>query len=243
MILESPITIATWNILLDKRAPQYGRIDRIADTLSRMHTAHRLSAIALQEVQIKEQDNGARLASELEMKAVWSLHSRRNQGEHIGLIGAELHGFEEKDVGHNKIAVKAYLGDVAIVSTHLRKQPGKHFPRGIEQNEQIESLLEWVDDDGQLIVMGDFNCLNFHRPRRMLEDAGLHSAFEDVGRRRATVPTREFRHLMNEKDRRAQRIMGRWLNVDDIYLRNLHAIQTGYVEGASDHWLAWAEVV
>lgn len=238
------VTVATWNIFLNEAFPQSDRIDDIADTLVRLDSRLNLSAIALQEVMALGDDHhGDVIAGKLDMDGLWAAHSRKKLGEHIGLIGRNLQVVGEKDLGHNKKAVKAYLGDAAIVSVHLRKQRGKQLPRGPEQIEQTEELLDWVSGDEKAIIKGDLNCLPFHKPRKMIEDAGFHSAFSDVSiRRRATVPTPEFLGALSEKDRRAVRLIGRWLNVDDIYLRNLIATDAGYEKGNTDHYLAWARV-
>lgn len=238
------LSVATWNIFLDRRFSQPERIDGIVETLARLDNHLQLGAIALQEVQVSDTANHARhIADQLYMDGLWVPHSRNNLGEHVGLIGNDLYGADWIDLGHDKSAVKAYLGDVALVSMHLRKQPKKHFPRGPEQVEQVEILLDWVQDDEKAVIMGDWNCLPFHRPRRALEKARFHSVFADVpNRRRATVPTPEFIEALSDRDRRAVRLLGPLLNVDDIYVRGLTATAAGYAEGRSDHRLVWAKL-
>jgi len=237
-------SVATWNIFLDRRFPQSERIDDIIETLARLDNRCQLGAIALQEVQVSDTANHATyIADQLYMDGLWVPHSRQKLGEHVGLIGNDLHSADWIDLGHGKSAVKAYLGDVALVSMHLRKQPKKHFPRGPEQVEQVEKLLDWVQEDEKAVLMGDWNCLPFHRPRQMLEKAWFHSVFSDVpNRRRATVPTPEFIGALTDRDRRAVRLLGPLLNVDDIYVRGLTATAAGYGEGKSDHRLVWAKL-
>jgi len=238
------LSVATWNIFLDRRFSQPERIDDIVETLGRLDNRLQLGAIALQEVQASDAANHAtHIADQLYMDGLWVPHSRHNLGEHVGLIGYDMHNADWIDLGHGKSAVKAYLGDVALVSMHLRKQPKKHFPRGPEQVEQVEKLLDWVQYDEKAVIMGDWNCLPFHRPRRTLERANFHSVFADVpNRRRATVPTPEFIEALSDRDRRAVRLLGPLLNVDDIYVRGLTATAANYVEGRSDHRLVWAKL-
>lgn len=237
-------TVATWNIFLNQSFPQSERIDDITDKLVELDNRLNLSAVALQEVMILGDDHhGDLIAGKLGMNGRWVPHSRKKLGEHIGLIGHDLQGLDTKDLGHNKTAVKGYLGDTAVVGLHLRKQIGKQFPRGPEQVEQTEELLDWVSGDKKVILKGDFNCLPFNEPRKMIEDAGFHSATADLPiRRQATVPTPEFLNALSDKDRRAVRVFGRWLNVDDIYLRGLTAVDGGYEKGNADHYLMWTRV-
>ncbi len=239
------LTVATWNIFLNSSFPQTERIDDITDKLVELDGQHGLSAVALQEVMaLRGSHHGDMIATKLGMDGYWAAHSRKKLGEHIGVIGRDLSDMSAKPLGHNKTAVKVYLGDTAFVGLHLRKQTGRQFPRGSEQNEQTEELLEWVADDEKAILAGDFNCLPFHTPRKMIEAEGFHSAFKDIPLgRKATVPTPEFLHSLSNKDRRAVRVFGRWLNVDDIYLRNLTAVDGGYEVGKADHYLAWTRVV
>lgn len=238
------VTVATWNVFLNEAFPQVDRIGDITDKLVELDNRLNLSAIALQEMMVLGDDHhGNVIADKLRMEGLWVPHSRKKLGEHIGLIGHDLQDLDTKDLGYNKTAVKGYLGDTAVVSVHLRKQRGKQLPRGPEQVEQTEELLDWVADDEKALIKGDLNCLPFHKPRKMIEDAGFHSASDDLPiRRRATVPTPEFLGALSEKDRRAVRVIGRWLNVDDIYLRGLTAVDGGYEKGASDHYLVWARV-
>lgn len=238
------ITVATWNIFLNKSFPQPDRINAITDKLVDFDTQQNLSALALQEVMaIDDIHHGDIIKAKLGMDGLFEPHSRKKLGEHIGLVGNNLADIGTKDLGYNKVAIKAYLGDIALVSLHLRKQTGKQFPRGLEQVEQSEKLLEWVADDDKVIMMGDFNCLPFHRPRKMFETEGFHHAFGDTHtRRRYTVPTSDFLNTLSVSDQRAVKLFGRWLNVDDIYLRNLTAVDGGYDEGSSDHRMVWAKI-
>lgn len=237
-------TVATWNIFLNEAFPQSDRIDDIANKLVELDSRLDLSAVALQEVMVLgDEHHGDVIAGKLGMDGLWVPHSRIKLGENNGLIGHDLQGLTTKDLGHNKTAVKGYLGDTAIVGVHLRKQKGRQFPRGPEQVEQTEELLDWISGDEKAIIKGDLNCLPFHEPRKMIENAGFHSAMSDLPiRRRATVPTPEFLGALSDKDRRAVRVFGRWLNVDDIYLRGLTAVDGGYEKGNADHYLVWARV-
>lgn len=237
------ISVATWNIFLNRAFPQPDRIEAIADKLFELQSRLDLSGVALQEVMALDgTHHGRQLTNKLGMDGLWVPHSRKSLGEHIGLMGHGLQGLDKRDLGHKKTAVKGYLGDTAIVSVHLRKQTGRQFPRGSEQVEQTEEILDWLSDDEKAVVMGDFNCLPFHAPRKMIERAGFRGMTDDLPiNRRATVPTPEFLASLSDKDRRAVRIFGRWLNVDDIYSRGLTVVDGGYDKGDSDHYLVWGK--
>lgn len=235
-------TVASWNILLDKHYPQADRIDSLTDTINNLEAQRPISALGLLEVENKDGVHHGQYIANTQYGngGVWAAHSRKTLGEAIGIAGTDLTGAEVIDLGHKKKAVLAYLGDVAIVAVHLRRQP-KHIPPTPEQVEQMSVLLERLGNEEKAIIMGDFNCIRLQKPRRMLGAAGFVSAFPSLNPLiPRTVPMSGFKDILGTKRRLGTKLTGGGINVDDIYVKNLEVVDSGLVTGASDHALLWA---
>lgn len=236
------LTVAAWNILLDKRYPQQERVESMIMSLRQLDEQRRIGALGLLEVQRTEQsDTGEIIGQSLfDHPGTWKSHSRKRLNEHIGLVGPQIEDVEFIDLKHGKQAALTRLGGVAVVAVHLRRQP-QHIPPTPEQVNQTRALLERLDDEDEAVIMGDFNCLWFQRPRRMLEAQGFRSAFSELGLRRPkTLPMPGFGDVLTPKRRAALRMVGGGINLDDIYVKNLHVRDVGMGKGESDHAYVWA---
>jgi hypothetical protein len=238
------LTVAAWNILLDKRYPQQERVESMISSLRQLDEQRRIGALGLLEVQRSEQsDTGEMIGRALfDNSGIWKPHSRKRLNEHIGFVGPQIEDVEFIDLKHGKQAALTHLGGVAVVAVHLRRQP-QHIPPTPEQVNQTRVLLERLEDEDEAVVMGDFNCLWFQRPRRMLEAQGFKSAFSELGLRRPkTLPMPGFDGVLTPKRRAALRMVGGGINLDDIYVKNLHVRDVGTGKGKSDHAYVWATV-
>ena len=228
--------VAVWNIFLDKEYPQDERLDGIIDTLQ---VQGNFDAIGILEA---HGNNGERIAKEISgTPGLWLPHSRKN--EHIGIFGPNINSTEEIDIGHNRKAVVARLGDVAVVAVHLRRNK-RYIRRGSEQVEQTDALLDHLSDEEKVIIFGDFNSLALQKPRRMLKKANYTSAFPrfDFTKDRS-FPTKEFPEKLTDRERRILRLAGGAINIDDIYTKGLEVIDADSFVGPSDHPGLWAEYI
>lgn len=240
----SEITVASWNTLLDDAYPQSKRLKLITRTLKTIHESSQIDVLALQET---TSTHGDTISRELfNEPGFWQPHSRKRLGEHIGLAGSDLEDYDAINLGHGKYAIRASLGQTAVVSVHLKRLGlAQHIRDSSQQIEQMERLLEWLDDRDQAIVMGDMNCLTLQRPRRMLAEAGFRSVFD--GRnpfRPATHPARGFEAVLTPAKRRLMAPV-KGLHLDDIVVRwpdGCFEADTQVIEGASDHALVVATI-
>lgn len=235
--------VAVWNTFMDNGHPQYLRVDTLTDTL---RTQGDFDVVALLEVQKNEHGHtGEKIAQALtETPGIWYPHSRKKRGEHIGMFGAGVSSEEDAkkiDIGYNKLAVVARLGDVAIAGVHLRRQ----FPPAREQAEQIAKLLAELENEKKAIIMGDFNSLrlfNFLKTRRQVEAAGYESAFTQLDKPRVrSFPTDEFSKIHTLPQKIGLACLGGAINLDEIYTKGVTVVNTGSFEGGSDHRGVWVE--
>lgn len=241
---DAKFTVATWNILLDRThgdaiPPQSERLDSIIDTLASFDG--NLDAVVLQEVEESEIGQHGDIVTEKlgYGPARWQRHSRKN--EYIGMFGNAVSELEFCDLTYNKQAVIAKLGDVAVAGVHLKK-PKKPLDIA-ERMAQTRTLLERLEDSRQAVIMGDFNSSPLQLPRRLLIHHGYQSVFSLTRQPRpATVPTERYRHALSPMERRAVKLGGRLLAVDDIYVKNLEVLETGTLVGDSDHKLVYASL-
>ena len=229
-------TVAAWNILLDRThgdfvAPQCDRIAAQAKTLASIGRV--LDVVAISEAEKTPHAHNGELLAALAGYGPgdWRRHSRK--AEYIGMFGAQAGPIEHVDLGHKKTAVVTKIGAVSIAGVHLKFQL-----KGPERTEQIAVLLEYLAEEDQSVITGDFNCLPRQKPRRMLAQAGYISVFDALRQRKPrTVPTKAYRPMLTPL-----RKIGSWpgLNVDDIYVKNLAVHEAGSFIGASDHAGVWA---
>jgi len=229
--------LAVWNILLDLRYPQAKRLESLAETLQE---AGEFDMVGILEAQYQ---NGQHLARQLSgTEGVWYEHSRIKRSERIGVFGPDIHQIEPVELGYTKVAVVAKLGEVAVATVHLRRQPTR-FPPTPEQIEQITALLDYLSSEERAVIMGDFNSLWFQKTRRLIEAAGYESAFHKIGKRReGTMPANgNFSEMYSWREKLMLALAGGAINLDDIYTKGVNVLGAGYFDGLSDHKGVWME--
>lgn len=233
-------TIAGWNITLDERYPQNERIGSIIETLRRLNEDHPVDALGLMEV---EGQNGEVIGRRLfGNTGEWRLHSREDQGEHIGMVGLNLCSVTFEDLGHYKTAAFGYHDSTLIATVHLRKHK-KYFPPGPEQINQARALLEHFEDVEQGAIIIDPNCLRAMKPREMIKDAGFVSVYDALpGVARPKFPAPGFEALSTPLQKLALRAIGGGIWLDDICVKGLEVIDAGSEVGMADHPLVWTTV-
>ena len=234
------LTVVAWNILLDKTrtrqgiiTPQHQRINSLTATLVESGVAP--DVVAIMEAENAKGHGGERIARALGFEAgFWYEHNRKN--EHIGMFGDQVDTAESIELGYNKLAVMTMVGEVAVVGLHLKCE---HW--GPKRAEQLERVLAHLDGHESAIVMGDLNALPLEKAPRMLRKDGFESVYRQLGQKRPmTWPAPTYRDIMLTPWQ--QRLLPRGVNCDDIYIRNLTAVDAGSFMGDSDHAGVWATV-
>lgn len=133
-----------------------------------------------------------------------------------------------------RTAVVASFENIAIASVHLSWEIHKLKSRA----QQISELLRELPSASGVIVMGDFNCLPWQKPRQLLIDAGFSSVIAEIAPDRSTAPTAAYQKDVFWYFRLFAK---RGFSVDDIYYRGLELQSGGLFEGPSDHRGIWAE--
>ncbi|AHB42199.1 hypothetical protein RAAC3_TM7C00001G0341 [Candidatus Saccharibacteria bacterium RAAC3_TM7_1] len=233
------LSVASWNILLDGNYPQEERIDDIIGTLKEVHRIHALGALGIMEVQETLLGHSGQMIAQALFgnDGAWQLHSRKKRKEHIGLAGPEIEEVEFVELGHSKYAALTQAEGVTVATVHLRKK------RGQEQVEQMDALLERLEEESQVVLMGDFNGIKLQRPRQKIWRQNYRSVFTELSmKRQYTVPTPEFKGMLTRPERVGAFVLGGGVNVDDIYVRGVDVIGAGYFKGRSDHLGVWADL-
>lgn len=239
-------TVVAWNILLDRKhgdlvPPQDKRLDLQVSSLRDVPAA--LDVVAILEAEkTKTQHNGEVLAANLGFtESHWLPHSRKR--EYIGMFGKRVDEVEYLDMGHNKAAVITMIGSVCVVAAHLKfpRSPCEHLSLS-EQRQQIEVVLDRVKDEEHAVIMGDFNCPPWRKPRQLIEAQGFQSVYRIHGEPRPhTVLRGEYDFMLTPHQRRLiRRVWPLGVNVDDIYVKNMMVHEVGTVIGESDHLGVWA---
>ena len=233
-------TVAAWNILLDKTRtrqgiirPQHARIDSLTATLVESGVAP--DVVTIMEAENAKGHGGERIARALGFEAgFWYEHNRKN--EHIGMFGDRVNATEPIELGYSKLAVMTMVGEVAVVGLHLKCE---HW--GPKRAEQLEQVLAYIDGHESAVVMGDLNALPLEKAPRMLRKDGFESVYKQLGQKRPTTwPAPAYREIMLTPWQR--RLLRRGVSCDDIYIRNLTAVDAGSFMGDSDHAGLWATV-
>ena len=240
------LTVLAWNIFLDRKhgdlvPPQDERLESHVRSLSGLGLSFDVVGI-LEAEKTSSQHNGQELSKQLGFEeSYWHPHSRK--GEYIGIFGGSFGAVEAVDLGYTKTALITRIGEVCIVAMHVK------FPRSArehlsltEQREQVEVVLDRVKDENHVVIMGDFNCPPWRKPRRHIEAQGFQSVYEVHGETRPhTVLRGEYDFMLTPHQRRLiRRIWPLGVNVDDIYVKNMIVHEVGTVTGESDHLGVWA---
>lgn len=242
------LTVVAWNILLDRKhgelvPPQSERLESHVNALSSLEPS--LDVVGILEAEkTAELHNGEELARLLGFEdSYWHPHSRKD--EYIGMFGDQVGSVETLDLGYKKTVLITRIGKVCIVAVHLK------FPRSArehllltEQRQQIEVVLDRVSDEGHVVIMGDFNCPPWRKPRKLIEAQGFESVYETLDEPLPhSVLRGEYDFMLTPHQRRIlRRVWPLGVNVDDIYVKNMLVHEVGTVAGESDHLGVWAVV-
>lgn len=239
----SEFTVVSWNILLDTTGawkhvrPQHERQDDCTRVL--LDLKRQLDVVALYEVEdaIDHGNLGKKIAQQtIQTSGIWTPHSRER--EQIGMFGERVHSVEFIDLGNNRSAALTRIGNTAIMGVHINYgvSPQAHMARVA----QTRVALDALKDDEQAIIMGDFNCFTWQKPRKLIESHGFRSVFDILGQpHQPTVPTHEYRAMLSWWQRLG---VGAGFAIDDIYVKGLQVQDAGLFEGKSDHLGVWATV-
>lgn len=133
-------------------------------------------------------------------------------------------------------AVAATIDGIQVVATHLSFA----ITRFDWRVKQVSQILETLDDNRPAIIMADFNCMPWQKPRKMIERAGFTSAAKLMKPSNPTTfPTPDYVPRLPRMQRLVSR---RGLSIDDIYVRGLTILETGIIEGDSDHYGLWVRL-
>lgn len=229
--VENSFNVIAWNILLHRDFPQAERFAACAHKLIDLNKE--LSVVSLFETEVVSGRHTGEVIAELTGNAPggWYQHNRKR--EYAGMFGSRVGGVESVDLGYKKKAVITKLGEISIAGVHLKYQL-----HGSERADQMSILLDRMHDESHAVIMGDFNCLPWQRPRRMIEAAGYRSVFEVLDEAYPrTVPTPGFKSALPFWKQIA---VGKGLAIDDVYVKNVQVIDAGSFVGESDHAGVWA---
>lgn len=224
--------VVTWNTLLDYTRARLGIIDsqskRVEDQAKALvGLGMSLDVVMLQEVQ---GDNGRRIA-ELTGNdpGSWEQHNRGN--EYIGAFGELVKDAEFYKIGNNRKVVITRLGKAAICGLHLSARPKRWRMRMGE----VREFCEIVEDEEDVVAVGDFNEPWWAAARLILARQGFKTAFAGQERdERMVYPTEEYRDIMWTP--RQQRILRRGVEIDDILVKgDIEVVGTRTFVGPSDH--------
>jgi len=259
--------VLTWNVLLDKGRTSAGLIKPQHERVNSMVAAFEsfegtCDVVGLQEVQRDgDHHTGEKIATRLGFNpGFWYEHNlplykgaaRGRHGEHVGFFGELVDHSEPIDIGDQRLAVKTMVGEVALVTYHLRSGPKDISKR----TEQMDIILEAVADEPMAILLGDTNAHPLEPSRRHLHAAGFESAHTLTGQKLPrTYPTREYAAVM-AGDSSIKRLLysNGGVSIDDISVRGLTVVAAGCFNsrpnaatgippsGPSDHIGLWATV-
>ena len=229
--VSNSFNVVSWNIFLDKtRAKnniikyQKDRVESQAKTLAELGLE--LDAVLLHEVEGK---HGARIAELTGYEpGHWEQHNRKN--EHIGAFGQSIDAAKFFDIGHDRKIVKVMMGNLAVFGLHLSARPKRYFMRV----EEMEAVCELIDQEDEALIAGDFNGIRQEKARRMLARRGFSSVFRETGGKPPFYPTDKYRDILWTP--KQQRVLGRWVSIDDMLVRGVTVQDAGAFEGDSDHF-------
>lgn len=236
--LPEPFSVCSWNILTTYTGNQHNTVPQ----------EHRLPSIVDQITEIDPDICGL---YEVRDTTVDDLHTRIGHDHSlITPYSHELHGMsqaltsrlEQTDAAiidykdGNRKGLVATIDGIAVVASHLSYE----FTRFSWRTAQVADILQHVGSAETAIIMGDFNCLPWQKPRRMLEAAGFTSVMKTLHPKSpVTFPTPQYLPLLRPIQ---QLIVKPGLSIDDIYIKGLRVIEGGLIEGDSDHYGLWAKL-
>ena len=244
--------IVSWNILLDQTRvnkgliePQAKRIHSQIQTIQDLRLSHGVEpdvvGICEAERTKKWQNHGQLMAEAIaDTRGYWVSHNhikRNHEREYIGVFGTQVTNAEILELPSDKKAVITRVGDIAIAMNHFRNQRV-----GNDRELQSRVLLDYLKDDEQAIIMGDFNALPYEKARRLIHNAGFVSVYKALKLPYPmTQPTEKYRDLFVTAPRVLQRYTS-LANIDDIYVRGLTVNDADTFVGDSDHYGLWAKI-
>ncbi len=133
-------------------------------------------------------------------------------------------------------AIAATIAGIMVIATHLSFS----IPRFDWRVKQVRQLLEASKDEDRAVIMADFNCMPWQKPRKMLEAAGFTSVAKNMQPANpVTFPSPLYKPKLSFLHRL---VSHRGLSIDDIYVKGLEIVDSGLIEGDSDHFGVWATV-
>lgn len=232
-------TVVFWNVLFDTRNPevpaQHLRYKHIAKTLEQLNMP--LDVVCLSEIEDSPSHgkHGEKIAELLGYEpGIWTYHARER--EQIGVFGNQVKDTEFLMLDDGMAAAITQTGPITVAGVHLTHT----IHRTAVRRQQIETVLEHLQGHDQAIIMGDFNSLPWHTPRRLVEAAGYRSVFKELyGFHPITSPIPEYQKLIISTWQRP--VVGSGFSADDIYIKGpMNIIATGTLKSESDHKGVWA---
>lgn len=228
--------------------PQYMRVESLAGTLGSLPVP--LGVVMLQELHITpKHHNGEYLRESLGLKqGFWFEHntdSRKN--EYLGVMGDDIEYAYAIDVGGDRRAVVAKVGEVILVNMHNRSGEGRAKIRA----GQTQRALNEVRRFGKVILTGDSNSHSREIAREMIRQEGYSSVHRMRGPLPgvpgvlpATFPTDNYRNI--RLTRGQSRVLRTGLALDIMEVKGFtrrEIIQAGVVmTEKSDHKTVYTEV-
>lgn len=235
------INVLTQNVLLDygrtKKGlilPQDKRINSIAASLAQFPGS--LDIVGVQEAQKTEvQHNGETLASRLtDNSGIWLEHNQKQSdtsrkggraNEYIGLFGGRVGDAEAVDLGDNRGALVANIGNVAFATFHLRA--GATLQQRKNRYDQSRRLYQAIEQYDAAVLFGDFNESSGRasKGKRFLLKQGFRSVFTITNQSQPlTYPTDPYKEIMGH-----QKVFG----LDDILVRGerIRVLAAGVLKG------------
>jgi hypothetical protein len=252
--------VASLNMLLDKTRseklleedpqyvePQHLRIESLAQTLGSLPVS--LDVVLLQEAHItKEHNNVEDLADLLGLKYRYYFPHNR-QGEHLAIIGNKVDRAEAFSIGDNRIAVEAWIGDIACYNMHNRAGSKNIWLR----EGQMGVTVDRANKSGamRMIAGGDTNDIYLAPSRGLLRNSGftpVHRLKGPIpylpGRMPPTYPTTNYREIMWSSKKKKALPFGVAIDIIDVRgfsRRDVLKVGTVMTE-KSDHRTLYAEL-
>lgn len=254
------IGVASLNMLLDKKRsekllendpqyvePQHQRIESLARTLGSLPVS--ADIMLLQEAHITEEHNNVEdLADLLDLKYRYYFpHNRK--GEHLAVIGNNIDKAEFFSIGDNRIAVEAWIGDIACYNIHNRAGAEKTQLR----QGQMKVIIDRANSSGakRIIMGGDSNDIRLAPSRQLLRKAGYIPVYRSTGRipylpglLPPTYPTPNYREIMWSPNKQRSSPYGVAIDIIDTRgFKRSEVLRAGtIVTEKSDHRALYAEL-
>lgn len=240
-------SFATWNILTPwpgdgEFPPQSERVGSFATALANAGPDE-FSAVSLYEVELDADNNsnGLEVVKGLSLPNHGTAYNEKNN-EGLFMASADNWSIPEAFVLDPN-----HAGQAALTTTHDDITAiGSIWSFEVSQRKarlaQSAATLGKVAGSHS-VIMSDFNCLRFQKPRRMIKEFGHTSLMSELGlpRPRITFPTQEYRHKTVRWYQ--QPLVGRGYSLDDIYISpGLEMVDGGRLKGESDHYGLWVTV-